>query len=387
MDGVRVLDLTRVLAGPWAVQHLSDQGAEVIKVEPPEGDETRRFGPLHDGESTYFLAANRDKRSIVLDLKAAAARPVLDALLDWADVVVENFRPGVAERLGLGWERLAARWPRLVYVAIHAFGDATPGWSERPGYDLLLQHMGGITALTGWPGDPPTKSATSIADLVSGLYATQAVLLGLLHRERTGAGQKIVVNMLQAQASALVYHASRCAVTGAIDVQRGNSHAGIVPYDVYRCEDGWLVVACANDALWARLRAALDLPDDPRWRTNVARVTHRAEVDAAVQRALAGRTVADADAALAAAGVPAGPVLRPDEVLAHPAVRTAPVDHPTFGRIHLPGPVLATATTRTHHAAPPALGADTDAVLRDLGLLDRRDALAAAGAFGPISGR
>jgi CoA:oxalate CoA-transferase len=385
MDGVRILDLTRVLAGPWATQQLSDQGATVIKVEPPEGDETRRFGPIVDGESTYFLCANRDKRSIVLDLKAPGGRAVLDALLGWADVTFENFRPGVGDRLGLGWGRVSARWPRLVYVAIHAFGDEAPAWRERPGYDLLIQHLGGITALTGRPGDPPTKSATSIADLVTGLYAVQAALLGLLDRERTGRGQKVVVNMLQAQASCLVYHATRCAVTGEIDVQRGNSHAGIVPYDVYRCADGWFVVACANDATWARLRDALDLPDVPAWRASAGRLADRAAVDAAVQARLAGQPGAALDALLAQARVPAGPVLTPDQTLAHPAVEKVIIPHPFLGPLAVPGPAIRTRTTRDRHEAPPALGGDTDSVLAEIGLLDDKAALAAAGAFGPTT--
>lgn len=382
MQEVRVLDLTRVLAGPWATQHLADQGAQVIKVEPPSGDETRGFGPIVHGESTYYLSANRDKRSIVLDLKTAAGREVLDALLDHTDLVVENFRPGVADRLGLGWERLHARWPRLIYVAIHAFGDDTPGWSERPGYDLLLQHLSGATSLTGWPGDPPTKCATSTADLFAGLYATQAALHGLLHREWTGEGQRIVVNMLQAQATCLTYHAARYAVTGQVDTQRGNAHAGIVPYDVFRCTDGWLVIACANDGQWRRLRSALDLDDCAGWRNNVDRVADRAAVSAAVQEAIGALTVERADATLRAAGVPAGPVLRPDQTLAHPAVHRVTVEHPVLGPIALPGPAFQTASTRTTHRPPPGLGADRDEVLATVGLAEDLERLRDAGAFG-----
>jgi crotonobetainyl-CoA:carnitine CoA-transferase CaiB-like acyl-CoA transferase len=382
MSPIRILDLTRVLAGPWATQHLSDQGFEVVKVEPPGGDETRRFGPVVDGDSSYFLAANRDKRSIVLDLKTEAGRRVLDALLAHADVVVENFRPGVGARLGLDPEALHARHPRLVSVGIHAFGTGTPGWSERPGYDLLLQHMGGATVMTGFPGQPPTKHPVSNADLVTALYAVQAILQGLLHRERTGEGQHIVVNMLQAQAAHLAYQASRLAVTGTRDTPRGNSHAGIVPYDVLSCADGWLVVACANDPTWQRLRVALDLPDRPAWRTNAGRVEHREAVMEAVQSVLSGLTVSEADQRLAAARVPAGPVLAPEETLAHPAVRTMALDHPTFGTVRLPGPVLQTATTRSSHGPPPGLGAHRDEILHEVGLGAEVERLAAEGAFG-----
>ena len=383
MNGTRILDLSRVLAGPWAVQHLADQGAVVVKVEPPGGDETRRFGPLVDGQSTYFLCANRNKRSIVLDLKTDAGREVLTRLVQASDVLVENFRPGVLDRLGFPWEHLHALNPKLVLVAISAFGHDTPGWSERPGYDLLLQHMGGQTAMTGEPGSPPLKHPTSIADQVAGLYAVQGILHGLLRRERTGVGQRIVVNMLQAQAAGLAYHASRHAVTGIVGGQRGNSHAGIVPYDVYRVTDGWFVVACANDATWQRLRDALELPDRPEWRANVDRVSDRHAVDAAIQAVLAGLSSEEAEARLVGARVPCGAVLTPDATLAHPAVDTIRVDHPHFGEVELPGPVLQTDTTHRDHTAPPDLGADRDAILDTIRATDEeRRAWTDAGAFG-----
>ena len=369
MHGIRVLDLTRVLAGPWATQQLADQGATVLKVEPPDGDETRRFGPVVRGQSTYFLAANRNKRSICLDLKTPAGQEVLDRLAATCDVVVENFRPGVAERLGLGWPDLHRRHPRLIYVAIHAFGEGGPeAWTRRPGYDLALQAMGGIVAASGTAGGPPTKCATSIADLLAGLHAVQAVLLGLLHRHETGRGQKIVVNMMQSQAAALAYHATRYDVTGEIEVQRGNAHAGLVPYDIYRCADGWMAIACGNDAIWLRLRAALELPDEPGWRSNVDRVADRQRVDDAVKAAIAHRTTNDVDKTLAAAGVPAGPVLSLDRTLAHPVVQTVAVDHPILGEVNLPGPTITTATTVSEHRSPPALDADRAEILAEAGL-------------------
>ena len=383
MKALRILDLTRVLAGPWAVQHLADQGAQVIKVESPSGDETRGFGPIVDGRSTYFLAANRNKRSIALDLKTAAGREVLDRLIQWADVLVQNFRPGVAERLGFGWDEVRARRPDLVYVAIHAFGDEDPEWSSRPGYDLLLQHMGGAPAMTGFPGDPPLKHPASNADALTGLFTTQAILQGVLHREWTGEGQKIVVNMMQVQAACLVYHASRYAVTGEVGRQRGNSHAGIVPYDVVRCADGWLVVACANDATWQRLRACLDLPDRPEWRVNTDRVQDRETLMGHLGAALSRLTVAQAETLLRDARVPAGPVQTPDEALMHPAVERISVDHDHFGTIELPGPAFRTVTTREHHDAPPALAAHRDPVLDELGFdADARTRLGDDGAFG-----
>lgn len=387
MNGLKIVDLTRVLAGPLAVQQLADQGASVVKIEPPGGDETRAFGPWVDGHSTYFLAANRNKKSIVLDLRTDAGREVLHALLADADVLVENFRPGVAERLGFGWTDLHARYPRLVYVAIRAFGDAEHGvpdeWTTRPGYDLVLQAMGGGASTTGHPGSPPLKHSLSIADLLSGFLCTQAVLFALLERERTGRTQKIAVNMMQAQANALAYHATRALVAHEIEEQRGSSHRGLVPYDLYRCSDGWLALACGNDGMWRRLVPALALPDRPNWQTNAGRVADRKAVDAVVTDALGKLTVADADRRLADADVPAGPVLTMDRTLAHPAVHLITTSHPALGPITLPGPVFTTLTTREEHDAPPLLGQQRDAVLDALGYTPAAIAdLARRGAFG-----
>lgn len=387
MNGLRILDLTRVLAGPWATQHLADQGADVIKVEPPGGDETRGFGPFVDGHSTYFLSSNRNKRAITLDLRSPAARPVIEALCGWADVIVENFRPGVAERLGIGWAELHRRHPRLCYVAIHAFGhpDAgiDPAWTGRPGYDLVLQAMGGSAAINGLPGTPPLKHSLSLADLFTGTFAVQAILLALLERERTGRTQKIVVNMLQVQASVLAHHASRYTVTGEVEQKRGNAHRGLVPYDLYPCADGWLALACGNDAMWARLVDALGLPNPPAWATNADRLVARADVDAAVTAALAPLTVAEADRRLADAGVPAGPVWTLDQTIACPAVSTVEVDHAALGPIRLVGPVMQTVTTTPAPTAPPVLGADRDGVLAALGFDEAAvAALGVGGAFG-----
>jgi crotonobetainyl-CoA:carnitine CoA-transferase CaiB-like acyl-CoA transferase len=389
MNGIRILDLTRVLAGPQATQMLADQGAEVVKIEAPGGDETRGFGPFVDGYSTYFMASNRNKRSVVLDLRTDAGREVLDRLLARADVLIENFRPGVAERLGFGWTDVHRRFPRLVYVGISAFGeDAPPAWRRRPGYDIVFQAMGGSAAVNGLPGHPPLRHGLPIADLFGAMLAAQAVLVGLLERERTGRTQKIAVNMMQVQAAMLVYHATRFTMTGEVEERLGNAHRGLVPYDVYRCADGWLALACGNDGIWQRLVAALGLPDRPEWARNPDRLQHRAAVDAAVGTALAGLQVAAADALLADAGVPAGPVLPLDRTLAHPAVTQVQALHPVLGPLTLPGPAITTATTRPAHDPPPLLGEHRDAVLGELGYDARAiAALADRGAFGPTGSR
>lgn len=384
MHGIRILDLTRVLAGPWATQQLADQGAEVVKVEPPGGDETRRFGPIVGGVSTYFTALNRNKRSIVLDLRTESGQGVGRRLAARSDVLVENFRPGVAARLGLGWETLRALNPRLVYVAIHAFGDdGDPAWTQRAGYDLVLQAMGGAMSAEEGTGRP-LRAGAPVADLNAAQLCVQAVLMGLLHRERTGEGQKIVVNMMQAQAAALTYLATRYTLAGDGEVQRGNAHRGLVPYDLYRCQDGWLAIACGNDGIWQRLRQALGVPDREDWRTNLGRVQARAAVDGAIEDVLAGLTVAAAEARLAAAGVPTGPVLDVAGALAHPQVRTVDVVDPELGALTLPAPPLQTATTRDQHQAPPRLDADRERILEELGYTGPEvQALVTAGAFGP----
>lgn len=362
---LRILDLSRVLAGPWATMHLADQGFEVVKVEPPGGDDTRAFGPHVQGVSTYFLSANRNKQSIVLDLKDPEDRALLYRLVPTFDVVLHNYRPGVAERLGCDWPTLRALRDDLVYVAISAFGPTGP-YATRPGYDLVLQALGGAMAITGHPGTPPVKCGTSIADLTTGLFTVQAILQGLLHRERTGEGQRIDVSMLACQAHALAYHSTRWFALGAEDVQRGNSHGGLAPYDVYPCADGWIAIGCGNDAIFRRLAAVLELPDEPAWAHNPGRVEDRDRLDAAVRAALTSLTIEQADGLLAAAGVPAGPVLTPGQTLEHPAVPRVQVEHDTLGVLNLVGPALQTSTTRPTHRAPPLLDADRARVLAAL---------------------
>jgi len=368
MKGTRVIDLSRVLAGPWATQQLADQGAEVIKIEPPGGDESRAFEPTVRGSSTYFFALNRNKRSIALDLKTAAGREVLERLLETADVLVENFRPGVAERLGLVWQELLQRHPRLIYVAIRAFGEDAPGWRTRPGYDLVLQAMGGGASFTGYAGSPPVRAGLPVADLFTGYETVKAVLMGLLHRERTGEGQRVLVNMMQAQGAALVYHASRCAVTGESEQKRGNAHRGLMPYDLFPCADGWLAIACGNDRMWQRLREALELPDTPAWRTNRGRLEDREALADHIRAALAKRTVSEADALLAGAKVPSGPVQDVAGALSHPAMAKMALRDAVLGEVEMPAPALKMRGTRETHQPPPALGGDRDAILEEAGL-------------------
>ncbi|MSQ00756.1 MAG: CoA transferase [Myxococcales bacterium] len=345
----RVADFTRVLAGPWATQTLGDQGFDVVKVEALTGDETRGFHPLVRGESVYFSCTNRNKRSIALDLGTEAGQGVARRLIASADVVVENFRPGVMERFGLGAE--TTRASRQVWVSISAFGHDNNG----AGYDLVLQSVGGITTLTG---DPPAKAGPSIADLATACVAVQAVLFGLLERERSGAGRYVDLSMLDVQHSLLAYYASASLNAGESPPTPSNAHPSIAPYNLYRCADGWLAICCANDGLWHKLREALALPGFDGWSSLVGRVADRERLDAAITACLGTDSVVAWEARLCAAGVPCGAALSVAASLAHPAARQIDV-----GGWRLPAPPLALRASRP----PPRLGEHTDEVLAELG--------------------
>lgn len=305
LQGVKVLDLTRVLSGPYASMVLADLGADVVKIERPgRGDDTRSFGPpFADGVSTYFLSVNRGKRSVVLDLKHDEDKDLLRRLAAEADVLLENFRPGVMERLGLGYDTLSAANPGLVYCAISGFGRERPG----PGYDLMVQGMSGIPSLTG-AGDAPWKCGASIADLVAGLNAAQGVLAALFQRSRTGRGDLVDVSMLDGQVSLLTYHASAWLNAGQQPKARGNAHPSIHPFQSYRTADGWLNLAVGNDALFVSLCGVLGVSwhTDPRFATNASRVEHRPELDELLAPAMTERSTEAWLAALGAAGVPCG---------------------------------------------------------------------------------
>ncbi|GDX79135.1 CoA transferase [Deltaproteobacteria bacterium] len=365
MRPIRVADFTRVLAGPWAAQTLGDQGFDVIKVESLDGDETRRFAPLREGVSVYFACTNRNKRSLALNLKHPGGREVALRLIGDADVVLENFRPGVMDRLGLGYAAVGR--PEHIWVSISAFGADIDG----AGYDLVLQSIGAITTLTG---DPPQKAGPSIADLASAQIAVQGVLFGLLDRARTGKGRRVDISMLDVQHSLLAYYASASLNAGAEPPPPSNAHPSIAPYNLYRCRDGWLSICCANEALWLRLQRALALPDDPAWRTLASRIQHRAALDEAINVRLADGDVATWEASLGAAGVPVGAALTVPQSLAHPHAHQF-----TLGTWTQPMPPLGLVS----HRPPPGLGEHTEEVLGELGYTEEeREGLRAMGATG-----
>lgn len=373
LDDLVVLDLTHVLAGPFCSTQLADLGARVIKVERPgTGDDTRAFPPFVDDESAYFAALNHSKQSIALDLKADADRAIFDALLARADVVLENFRPGVMEKLGYGWEALHERHPRLIYGAVSGFGHSGPE-AGKPAYDMVVQARGGVMSITGESGGPPVRVGASIGDVVAGMYLTQGVLAALIARGRTGRGQKIDISMLDAQL-AIQEHA--IAITGATGVPPGATgarHPTITPFATYRAADGFVVIAAGNDAIFARLCTALGLdglPGDPDYATNVARCERPDLLKRLIETVTLTRPVAHWIEVLEAAGVPTGRVQNMAEVLADPQILSrnmvatldAPDGRPSFIAAGNPIKMTELPDPVTRPAAP-RLDGDRQAIL------------------------
>ena len=379
LDGIRVIDLSRVVSGPLCTMNLADMGADVIKIEEPgRGDESRAFGPpFLGGESPYYLSVNRNKRSCTVNLKRDAGKAILWRLLDTADVVVQNFRPGAMARLGLDYDAVAARHPRLIYCSISGFGDSGPD-AVRPGYDLVVQGESGLMDLTGEADGPPTRIGTSIADLTAGVMAAQGITLALYARQTTGRGQHVKIAMLDAVASLLTYNAGNYFATGESPTRRGNDHPSVVPYQTLRAKDGWMNLAVANDSLWVRYCDAIerpDLRDDPRFATAPERVNHRATLVPIIVALPAARTVQQWVDLLGAAGVPCGRIRNVAEVCTNPQLteRGKVVDrpHPTAGIVTMIGlPIELSDTPGRIRTAPPLLGEHTDDVLRDAGYTD-----------------
>ena len=377
LDGLVVVDFTRVLSGPYCTMQLGDMGARVIKIEQPgRGDDTRAWGPPFVGaESAYFLSINRNKESLTLDLKNPAARPVLDRLLDRADVVVENFRPGTMDRLGLGYEALAARHPRLVYCSISGFGQTGPRRTEA-GYDAVVQAEGGLMSITGDADGPPYRLGVAISDVVSGMFAAQGIAMALFARERSGRGQLVDIGMLDTTAALLTYQAASCFATGTAPTRMGNRHPTIVPYETFPAADGDLVVAVGNDDQWRRFCAAAGLDglgQDPRFATNRLRVENYRALRPQIADRLKTRTRGEWLRDFRAAGVPCGAVRDVAEVLEDPQLAeremVASVEHSALGPVRVLGvPIKLSSTPGSVRTGPPVLGEHTDAILgKDLG--------------------
>jgi len=380
LDGLLVVDLTRVLSGPYCTMLLADMGARVIKIEQPgKGDDTRAWGPPFVGiESAYFLSINRNKESLTLDLKQPEARQILERLLDRADVLVENFRPATMERLGFGYDVVSRRWPRVVYCSISGFGQTGPRRDE-PGYDAVIQAEAGLMSITGEPDGPPLRLGVAIADIVAGMTAAQGIAMALLARHRSGRGQLVDVGMLDSTAALLTYQAANYFATGRAPERLGNRHPTIVPYETFASSDGEVVVAVGNDELWKRFCRAIGMSDlvaDARFATNRARVEHYAELEPLISSRLRTRTTAEWISALSTERVPCGAVRDVGEVLSDPQIAAremvASVEHATVGDVRTLGiPIKLSETPGVIRSAPPVLGQHTDQILRtDLGLSD-----------------
>jgi crotonobetainyl-CoA:carnitine CoA-transferase CaiB-like acyl-CoA transferase len=371
---VRVIDFTRILAGPFGAMFLGDMGAEVIKIEEPgKGDDTRGWPPFVGGEATYFLSVNRSKKSLTLNLKAAEGQALLKRLVAKADVVLENFRPGTMERLGLGYEHLRAVNPRLVYCSISGFGESGPE-ASRPGYDLIVQGESGVMDITGFADGPPVKVGNSIADLVAGMSAAQGITLALLARERTGRGQKVEIGMLDVMASLLTYQAGLYWNAGGRPARRGNQHPSIVPYEVFQAQDAYLTLGVANNSLWEKTCRALGRPElarDPRFDTEANRVTNRDTLIPLLNELFRSRPADEWLARLEQAGVPAGKIKTVAEVCESPHLKArgmvVKLAHPKAGAITVMGvPVRLGSTPGAATVTPPLLGEHTDEILTRL---------------------
>jgi crotonobetainyl-CoA:carnitine CoA-transferase CaiB-like acyl-CoA transferase len=375
LDGLTILDLSRVLSGPYCTMLAADMGARVIKIEHPvRGDDTRAWGPpFQAGESAYYLSINRNKESVAIDFKRPEGRRAIEALVAKADVLVENFRPGTLGAIGLGYDDVAARCPGLIYVSISGFGLAGPRRDE-PGYDAVAQAEGGLMSITGTADGPPVRVGVAVADIAAGMFAFQGLLLALVARGRTGRGQLVDVSLLDAVTALLTYQAGRYFATGGPPQRTGNRHTAIAPYDTFEAADGVLVLAVGTDAQWLQCCAAIgadQLAADRRLATNAGRVDHYRDLQPALAAVLARRPLGDLVARLRAAGVPCGAVRSIDEALADPQTiaraMVASIDHPTIGAIQQLGvPVKLSATPGSIRTPPPRLGEHTRAVLTSM---------------------
>jgi len=379
LEGVRVLDLSRVLAGPFCTMILSDLGAEIIKVElPGTGDDSRAFGPFRNGQSLYFVNVNRGKRSVAIDLKSEAGRKLLVDLAKECDVLVENYRPGTMEKLGLGWDVLKAANQRLIYAAVSGFGHTGPD-SGRPAYDILAQAMGGVMSITGWPDSPPTRVGLSLGDITAAIYCAAGVNAALFQRQKTGKGQKVDVSMLDCQLSILENALVRYQVDGRSPSPLGTRHPTITPFQAFRASDGWFVIAVGNDALWKKFCHATnrgDLLADARFATNVERTRHYADLTPELERMFETKDHGEWLALLEKAGVPSAPVNAVKDVMADRQLAArnmfVTVEDERAGTVTIPGnPIKMDSVPESPtRPAAPSIGEHTDRVLRDLLGLD-----------------
>ena len=375
LEDIRVVDLTRILAGPYCTMMLGDMGAEIIKIENPDaGDDTRGWGPpFLNGVSTYFISINRNKKSLTLNLKDERGKELLRDLIRKSDVIVENFRPGALEKLGFSWEEIHRINPGMIFASLSGFGQTGPRKSE-PGFDVVIQGEGGLMSITGEPDGPPNKFGASVADITAGMLAAQGILLSLYHREKTGVGQMVDVGMLDGQVALLTYHANGYFATGKIPPRRGNKHPSITPYETYSCKDGYFNLGVGNDSLWRRFCDAMglgEIKEDPKFAVNKDRVDNRLELQEILDAIFAEKTVEETLDALRGAGVPCGPINNLAQVLSEPQVlareMVVDVDVPVAGPTKVTGvPIKLSETPGSVRTPPPTLGQHTEEVLESV---------------------
>lgn len=374
LENIKVLDLTRILAGPYATMILGDLGADVIKIEMPEkGDDARHFGPYLNNESAYFMSINRNKRSMTLNLKSKEGKELFLEMVKEVDIIVENFRPGTMKRLGLDYDVLSNINPSLIYSATSGYGHTGP-YSERPAYDAIVQAMGGVMSITGAKNGRPTRVGTSIGDITAGLFSTIGILAALNSRNITGEGQKIDVSMLDSQVAILENAIARYSITGEVPKPEGNRHPSIVPFESFETKDGDIMIAVGNDKLWSVFCTTIDkeeLIGDERFKTNSLRYDNYEELSPIIAEQIKGRTTEEWQDILDEAGVPNSPISTIDKLIENPQVISremiVDIEHPMSGKLKVPGmPIKLSNTPSQIRMTSPLLGEHTDEILKEL---------------------
>lgn len=374
LENLVVLDLTRVLAGPYSAMMMGDFGANIIKIEQPGvGDDSRAFGPFVGKESAYYMSLNRNKRSMTLNFKEQGARDLFKEMVKKADVVLENYRPGTMEKFGLGYDVLKEINPSIIYAACSGFGETGP-YSQKPAYDIIVQAMGGIMSITGQEGGEPTRPGASIGDIIAGLFTTIGVSMALYHRAMTGEGQKIDVAMLDCQVAILENAISRYLVNGVVPGPLGNRHPSITPFEAFTASDGHVIVGAGNDRLWKKLCEMIGKPElvsDPRFLTNGDRTNNQKALKPILDEVFKTKKIDEWLAMLEEAGVPCAPINTVDRVVKDPQVNArhmlVEIEHPVAGKMHVPGvPIKMYKTPGSVDTPAPLLGQHTEEILKEL---------------------
>ena len=374
LAGLRVLDLSRVLAGPYCTMMLADYGADIVKIEPPEvGDDSRAFGPFVGKESAYFMSLNRNKRSMALNFKRQAEVELFKEMVKHADVVVENYRPGTMEKFGIGYDELKKINPQIIYAACSGFGHSGP-YQYKPAYDIIVQAMGGIMSVTGPENGEPTRVGASVGDIIAGMFTAYGVMMALYHRERTGEGQKVDVGMLDCQVAVLENAIARYVTSGAIPTPLGNRHPSITPFSAFTAKDGHIIVGAGNDRLWVKLCNILGRPElvaDPRFDTNSHRTANVKELMGILNGVFAEKTIAEWLEVLETAELPCAPINTVDKIVNDPHIAAremiVEVEHPIAGHLKMPGvPVKLSATPGSVDRPAPTLGQHTAELLKEI---------------------